>query len=373
MTTNTDTTVGSATTTDEEQVGDQVIDGEGVQDDAEAEASLAAGFARVSGKPDAEGKDDPQGQATEKSAAELQAEADARAKAEADAKVADEAARREAEWDGVPPIVRARLEKLEKLESLPGTIDKLAGHVGGFKRQLDTVLATANAAAEQRGADKPSDAQVQAARADKTGEKWKQMQEDFPEWAGAVEERLAALGAASGQPVDVEAIRRDVTQSIAPILAEVTARATASARELARIDLKHEGWEDTVKKPEFLTWSLEGGPDVARYQQIRELESTDRQKFGEATAALQADHPEWWKAKGAYIFSSRSTDAIALLDGFAEHTRKAVEATERRQRRDQRLQAAEVVRGTAEPPAVGISDEQAFGRGFNRVHRSRSP
>jgi len=295
-------------------------------EEAEAERAFAAGYSKVSGAEDTKTTDSTTEttEATERSAAEVEAQAkaaEAKAKAEAEAKaVADAEAEREKEWEGVPAGVRARLEKLE---GLPGTIDKLAGHVGGFKRQLDSVIATAQAAAKSQGAATPTASEVKAAMA--SPEAWGKFAEEFEVVAEALkpvmDAEITALRAeiakakpAEAQTVDVEAI-------------------TAAAEERALVRLKYPDWKTTVKTPEFDAW-LKSQPEdmVAR------------------TKSASAD------------------DAIVVLDGYTTSRQASAEADAARQKREKRLAGAVTPKGVqGAPPAIGISDEEAFARGFKKV------
>lgn len=294
---------------------------------AEAEAAFAAGFAKVEKREPSEPstkveETETSPQATEKSAAEQEAEAKAaeEAKAKADAQAAADK-----EWEGVPPVVRARLEELK---GVPGSIEKFAGHLGGFKRQLDSVAATAKSAAVSKGAEAPSDAQLAAAGKDSA--KWKQMQTEFPEWAEAMEERLTAI-ASQVKPVQAQA-----PEPAPPVDVEAISQV---AEERALVRMKHPDWKKTARTTEFADW-LKG-------------QTTDVRGLAESQVA---------------------DDAIALFDRYAAHRQAAVDAAAARvsaevtrQRREKRLTGALTPQGTPTPTTTGISDEEAFARGFKRA------
>lgn len=356
MTTRPDEVEGTTTTT--EMTEDQV---ENEASQQEGEDAFTAGFNKVIGDTQEAGTQTTGEQATEKSAAELEADAKAKREAEERARVEQETADREKAWDGVPQIVR---EQLEKLQGLPGTIDKLAGHVGNFKRQLDGVLATATAAAKNAGTAAPTDAQVAAAKADVSGKLWDQMKEDFPEWTAAVDERLDSIVARNTAPsVDVDSLKREVSKEFS----DAFSQSTQAARQLAQIDLKHEGWETTINTPEFKAYALQGGPSLDRYSEFKALGQTDPAKAGEMLESFKSSFPEWWESKGSALFSGSAKDAITLLDSFSEHRKKAEEEKGRRLSRETRLSRAVTTPGATQPPKTGISDEEAFGRGFKRA------
>lgn len=285
---------------------------EGQQTDEQAEASFAAGFARASGN-------EPEGDATA-------------GKPEAAPEDKPEAAHEDQppvdEWEGVPQAVRNRLQALE---SIPSQISKLAGHVGGFKSQLgqlESAITAAKQAAERRGEDAPTKQQVQEAAANP--EAWANFKQEFPEIAEAVHAKLAADIAASREdrapPVDVDDLRsqvsRDINQSI------------DAAEERALVRLKHPGWKATVQSPEFSAW-FSAQPDELR-------------------------------ALGA---SDLADDAIRVLDAYEQHRTAQSDADAARLKQQQRLSAAVTPTGSPAPVRAGISDEEAFARGFKRAAR----
>jgi hypothetical protein len=298
---------------------------EKAKEEQEAEAGFNAGFAKVSGLKPPTGNNPADNTAAaaepEKSAAEKEAEA--KAKTEADAKTAlDAAAAEKAAYDALPKSLR---DEIAALKTVPGQLNKLAGHLGGMKSQLD-VLATAKAAAKAQGADAPTDKQVQAALADPKA--WERLTEDFPEWAGPVKAEFTAirkeLAAKASPTVDLDGLRKEVTANVT--------QAVDEAEERAFLRLKHPTWKADVRTPEFKAW----------------LASQPAETVSLAESKL-------------------ADDAIKLLDGYAGHRQKAVEADAARQRKEKRLEQAVTPKGTAVPTQTSLSDEEAFNRGFKRA------
>lgn len=307
--------------TDQVELTDEQREAQSALEEKEGQAGLASGFARISGK-DASIDTATTG-ATEKSAAEVEAEAKAAAEAQAaEAKAVDEAA-----YNALP---RALRDRVERLESIPGAIDKLAGHVGGFKRQLDAAVATATAAASSKGGVAPTDAEVSAAQADKSGEKWKQVQVDFPDWAEALEERLAGIGAQ--KPVDVDALKKDVTGTVEARVSQ----GVDEAEERAFLRLKYPTWKNDAKTPEFRAWFAAQPAEI--------------QSLGSSTLA---------------------DDAIKVFDSYSVHRKSVSDAAAARQRNQRRLEGAVTPRGTSHPVTPGtLPDEEGLNVGFNKVRRA---
>lgn len=208
--------------------------------------------------------------APEQSAEEIEAET--KASEEDLAKQADE------QWlKGAPASVR---ESLSAIAQVRDRLRNVEGHIGGLTsvtKELRTAMTAARSAAEKAGDEAPSDTQIAAAAG--SSAKWTQMKEDFPEWAEAMEERLANV---RGRAVDVDGISKQIRDGITPDLQAIEQR----ARNYARIDLSHEDWEDTVKTPAFSTW-LQSQPEDVR----------------------------------ALAGSDRARDAIKLLDGYVAATK----------------------------------------------------
>lgn len=292
-------------------------------EEQEAEAGFNAGFAKVSGinKPPTGNKPaDNTAAAAEPEKGDAEKEAQAKAQAEADAKAAAEAAEKAA-YDALPKALR---DEIAVLKAIPGQINKLAGHLGGMKSQLDSVLTTARAAATAKGGQAPSDTQVQAAMSDPKA--WERLKTDFPEWADPVEKELLALRktVAGLAPQDFAGFKKEVTASVSEAVDE--------AEERAVVRLKHPTWKTEVKTPEFKAWF--------------------------------ETQPEDMKALAG---SRMADDAIRLLDGYAEHKQKAAKSAEAAQRKQARLEAAVTPKGTSQPVSTAISDEEAFNRGFKRA------
>jgi hypothetical protein len=149
----------------------------------------------------------------------------------------------------------------------------------------------------------------------KNPEKWEQLKQDFPEWAGAMEEYVASkMGGQQQQNLTPEQVTNYVQQQVAQTRAEM-----GRLMEEARIEGKYENWRDTVNTTEFAQWFTVQSPE---------------------TRAL-AD-------------SSAARDAIKMLDLF--NTSKSVSATDIRQERGARLAAAATTRTGQTPPPKTLGD-----------------
>lgn len=355
-------------TTEKTQATEQQTAEQQAEAQKEATEAFAAGFAKVRGeKPQAgEGQGGEPASTTTSTAASAEQSAEPAKKQEGAAATAAAPD----PWKDVAPVVR---QKLEALDALPAQIRNLAGHIGGLNSKIDSALATAKAVATDKGgsAAAPTDAQVKAAMA--SPEKWAKLKEDYPDWAEPLEAEFAGIRSeiaklSKGAPVDVNAIKSEVTKGVG----EQLAAGFDAAEERAFVRLKHPDWKTTVNTPEFKAWTLEGGPSLEEYGRMKALEQTDPAKADAMVNTWTRQYPQWWADRGAAIFDERADAAIKLLDGFKSHAEQAAAAAQKRQRSETRLQRSVPAQSTGgAPPATALSDNDAFKRGFNRVRGAK--
>lgn len=237
--------------------------------------------------------------------------------AEAAAQAAEQQAQEEADpFAGLPDAVKAKLAKIDELAQanaqLLHHVKTAEGRVAAMQREFQQARAAQTAVAPQ---DAPS--QERMAAAARSPEKWEQLKQDFPEWAGAMEEYVAAqLGSVRGNAngLSPEQVNQALAQQRAEIQAEMQ-------RELqyARVEGKYENWRDEINTPEFAAWFSMQSPE---------------------TRAL-ADSP-------------KAQDAIRMLDMYQDAKKRP--ASEIRQERGARLAAAATVRPGATKPAKSLDD-----------------
>ena len=235
-----------------------------------------------------------------------------------DEPVAEEAAPSEEPEDplaSLPEAVRAKLAQIDELATanaqLLHHVKTAEGRVAAMQREFQQARV-----AQQQVAPQEAPSQGQIANAAKNPEKWEQLKEDFPEWAGAMEEYVASkLGSVqSQQGLDPQQVAAFVQQQVDQTKAEMR-----QAIEEARVDGKYENWKDTVNTLEFTQWFTVQSPE------IRSLANSD---------------------------SAR--DAIRMLDLF--HETKKRSASDIKQERGQRLAAAATTRPGQTPPPKTLDD-----------------
>ena len=170
----------------------------------------------------------------------------------------------------------------------------------------------ANQARQAATQEAPSQTAIVSAA--KNPEKWEQLKQDFPEWAGAMEEFVASKIGNQQQGLTPQQVAGYVQQQVAQTKAEM-----GRLMEEARIEGKYENWRDTVNTTEFAQWFTVQSPN---------------------TRAL-AD-------------SATARDAIRMLDMFSSS--RSVSATDIKQERGARLAAAATTRTGQTPPPKTLGD-----------------
>jgi len=209
----------------------------------------------------------------------------------------------------LPPAVRAKLAQIDELAKSNA---QLQHHVMSAEGRMAAMQQEANQARQAAMQEAPTQTAIVSAA--KNPEKWEQLKQDFPEWAGAMEEFVASKIGNQQQGLTPQQVAGYVQQQVAQTRAEM-----GRLMEEARIEGKYENWRDTVNTTEFAQWFTVQSPD---------------------TRAL-AD-------------SSAARDAIRMLDMF--NSSRSVSATDIKQERGARLAAAATTRTGQTPPPKTLGD-----------------
>ncbi len=216
-------------------------------------------------------------------------------------------------YAGLSPTIRAKLAQIDELAQanaqLLHHVKTTEGRVAAMQREAQQARQAATQVAPQ---DAPS--QTAIASAAKNPEKWEQLKQDFPEWAGAMEEYVAAKIGTQQAGLTPEQVSQLVQQQVSQTKAEMLANI-----EEARIEGKYEDWKTTVNTPEFAAWFTVQSPEIK-----------------------------------ALAESPQSRDAIKMLDMFSESRTRS--ASDIRQERGARLAAAATTRPGQTPPPKTIGD-----------------
>jgi uncharacterized protein YcbK (DUF882 family) len=152
------------------------------------------------------------------------------------------------------------------------------GHIGGLKQSLSQQLSEFSAAAktaETQGAEAPSATQMAGAL--QSGAKLSQLKEEFPEWAEAIEESMQTVMSRIPAP-DTERFTR--LEAMAQTAQQDSQKQAYLARQMARLDILHPDWEQTIRDQNYQQWLRE---------QPREIQAlTESENASDALRVLDA-------------------------------------------------------------------------------------
>lgn len=301
----------------------------------EAEAGFAAGFKAARGEhdaltPAAEGSTDDEPTVSTPQGREEGGEQEATGDKQEDNPQEDQPAEAPPdEWEGVPVKVR---EALNSLTTQLNQVEHITRSTQGRVSSLQSAMSAGRKAAQDSGGEQPSEAQVEAAM--ETPEDWKKFEKEYPEFAGPISALMKARkSGGSVTPKDLDTLREEVAGQIGFSAKEIQDR----AEERALVRMKYPTWRADVKTPAYQEWIK---------QQPEEMQSLRKSQYAE--------------------------DAITLLDAFYAAVKpKAANPnnlpTQKKQQQERRLRANVEPKGTPVAASTGITDEQAFLRGFKNA------
>lgn len=305
-------------TDNSEELKEETIDENQTEQEAKEseEADFEAGF----------GSEEAEGEVSHETKAEADPEPEP--KQEETAPVQSEAPPAQADsQETASPKADPLMDRLSQLENRQRQIEGRVGGIQGHLKSMSTqdksdAHEVAAKAAEKQGAESPTKGQLSEAL--KSGEKYQELVEEFPEWGAAMEE-FSAIISKQVQPADTEGLKKEVRGD----MVQMTSRAMHEVREIVRIDAAHPNWESTVKTPEFRDW-------------IRQQPIEMQKKYRDSRSA---------------------TDAIEVLSSFKD--RQVVSQQDNKAGQQRRLEANIGPSGTNTPAPTAKTDEQEFLAAFN--------
>jgi hypothetical protein len=202
-----------------------------------------------------------------------------------------------------------------RLRTVEGTIGNL--------KQTVTAFSVAAKTAEQQGSDAPNAKQMQEAAI--SGAKLKQLKEEFPEWAEAIEETRDLV---MKQMPDVDKYRVQIQQleQRAQQLSQDSVRNAYLARQMARLDMTHPDWEQTIRSTPYQNWL--------------------RTQPNEIQALTQSEN---------------AVDALRVLDSYVAHAEQSPLTAQSRQSSNRRLSSAIAPTGGRTPVrSIPQTEHEAF-------------
>lgn len=150
--------------------------------------------------------------------------------------------------EGAPTGEQVLMDKIAGLETMLSQVTQrlrnAEGHIGGLGSQLKQQQQVA-AQVAARGGDAPTATEIRDAQ--RNPEAMARLKADYPEFADAMEsalnERLSSLEQQLKQQLQQQPAQPGVTQ-----------QEIANLRSEMYVEVKHPGWQDRVRTPEFMGW-----------------------------------------------------------------------------------------------------------------------
>lgn len=238
-------------------------------------------------------------------------------------------------FDSLPEAVKAKLAEIDQIKEanaqLLHHVKTAEGRVAAMQREFEQARK-----AQQSVAPSEAPSQQAIASAAANPEKWEQLKQDFPEWAGAMEEYVSSKLSSMQVPqgLKAEEVANYVRQQIEASKAEM-----GRMLQEARVEGKYENWRELVNTSDFATWFAAQKPEIR-----------------------------------ALAESSSATDAIKMLDLF--HAAKEKPAVAIKQERGARLAAAAApTKGSVAPPPKSVEDmtaEELWNFEAKRLEKTRA-
>lgn len=147
--------------------------------------------------------------------------------------------------EAAPTAEQALLDKISGLESMLGQVTNrlrnAEGHIGGLNSQLKQQVQAAQQVSS-KGGEAPSAVELRQAQG--SAKAMETLKQDYPEFAGAME---AALNE------QMQALRDSIPQQEQHQPGVTTDQINRLRNEMA-VEIRHPGWQDRVRSPDFIGW-----------------------------------------------------------------------------------------------------------------------
>lgn len=224
------------------------------------------------------------------------------------------------------PLAQFREEVSQRMRKIEGTQGEIKDRL---QKLVDGAIGQAARAAGQQGADTPSKEQIAELKVD--SEKLKNLKQDFPEFAEALEEALKDTYQQIAQAVGKRSGSGEPTGAKPQFDADMLDEVINDRLERFELRLAHKDFAEVIKSKPFEEWVYADGPTETERAALRALEqkamdqSAPRAQRARAEADANAmlnehirKYPNWWSEKGALMDSPKSADAIKLLDAYKQ-------------------------------------------------------
>jgi hypothetical protein len=170
--------------------------------------------------------------------------------------IPQEAAQAEPEdpWAGVPAVLR---QQIEAISSKLSVIDKLETQVSQANKRVGAIQNEFYQAQKSARETPKAPTPEEMAKASKNAASWEELKGDFPDWAEAIEGKIAETTA---KIPNIDDLREQVTSLTSGVDAVKQQIITNEALEVRLVGLIHPDWKTVTKSPEYQSW-LQSQPD----------------------------------------------------------------------------------------------------------------
>lgn len=298
----------------------------------EAEASFAAGFGTVTGETETLG-DEPKPSGTEQTETEP----------------ADKAAVEDI--GELPPEVKQLQKRLRKMEGQYGALNS---QYEKLKQQVESQPAGATAVQKEELEEVLRNREA----IEKSVAEFQELLPIKHELEGVAQEmrqlKQNIVSGVSGQGITPDQVQEIVTKAI--------------------IGSRHPDWEQVANTDEFRAFMLKDGPsqDAYRDYSLALRNPATVAQAQEMVSDWEIDYPQWWADRGKTLFSDDANATIDVLDRFQAAKQAQIDhqnsQQQRQQQRQQRLRSSATPSGVSSDPATGLSDDEAFSKGFKDAY-----
>lgn len=160
-------------------------------------------------------------------------------------------------WAGVPPALRAQMEnitgKLSSLDAYENRFKQMERRVGSVQNAVQNQAKQAKEAAK-KVKNAPTQEEMDAAA--KSKKEWSELKEEFPQWANALNYKLAEETAELKKSIpDVEDLRKKVSQVEGNVI-------TPKTLETRLLGMRHPDWNTVRYTPEYKSWLQKQPQDI---------------------------------------------------------------------------------------------------------------
>ena len=155
-------------------------------------------------------------------------------------------------WEGVAPAIKQQFEsisgRLSSLDTIETRLKQTEKRIGSVQNEIFN--------AAKKVEEAPTKEEIESAA--KTDKAWSELQEDFPEWATAIESKFAANNAEIAKKLpDVTEIKRNL---------ETMQGNTVDRKLLEKrfVSMQHPRWEQTIETPSYKRWLATQPAEIKR-------------------------------------------------------------------------------------------------------------